>query len=98
MNLDADTGLAILVDDLEGEVLNVVLDGLVVELLTDETFLFWISMHTSNERCGQISYDIENSPVGVASELILRGVSDKAFVVGESYPRGCDTVTCKDNC
>jgi hypothetical protein len=39
VDLDANTGLATLVDDLEGEVLNVILDRLVVELLTDETLL-----------------------------------------------------------
>ena len=39
MDLDADAGLATLVDDLEGEVLDVILDRLVVELLTDETLL-----------------------------------------------------------
>jgi hypothetical protein len=37
--LDADIGLAVLVDNLEGEVLDVVLDGLVLELLANETFL-----------------------------------------------------------
>jgi hypothetical protein len=37
--LDGNTGLAGLVDDLEWEVLDVILDRLVVELLTDETFL-----------------------------------------------------------
>jgi hypothetical protein len=39
VDLDADAGLATLVDDLEGEVLDVVLDGLVGELLSNETFL-----------------------------------------------------------
>jgi hypothetical protein len=41
VDLDADVGLAILVDDLEGEVLDVVLNGLVGKLLSDETFLPW---------------------------------------------------------
>lgn len=39
MNLNADVGLAVLVDNLEGEVLDVILNRLVLELLTDETFL-----------------------------------------------------------
>ena len=39
VDLDADAGLATFVDDLEGEVLDVILDRLVVELLTDETLL-----------------------------------------------------------
>jgi hypothetical protein len=39
VDLDADVGLAILVDDLEGEVLDIVLNGLVGELLSNETFL-----------------------------------------------------------
>jgi hypothetical protein len=39
VDLDADAGLASLVDDLEGEVLDIVLDGLVGELLSNETFL-----------------------------------------------------------
>lgn len=39
MNLNLDAGLAILVDDSEGEVLDVVLDFLFVELATDEAFL-----------------------------------------------------------
>jgi hypothetical protein len=41
VDLDADVGLAILVDDLEGEVLDVVLNGLVGKLLSNETFLPW---------------------------------------------------------
>lgn len=32
------------------------------------------------------TYDIEDSPVGVAGELILGGVSDKALLVGEGDP------------
>ena len=39
VNLDADAWLAILVDDLEREVLDVGLDRLVGELLANETFL-----------------------------------------------------------
>ena len=39
MNLNADVGLAVLVDNLEGEVLDVILNRLVLELLTDETLL-----------------------------------------------------------
>jgi len=39
MNLDADAGLAALVDDLEREVLDIVLDGLVGELVSNKTFL-----------------------------------------------------------
>jgi hypothetical protein len=39
VNLDGDVGLSALVDDLEGEVLDVILDGLVLELLTDKTLL-----------------------------------------------------------
>jgi len=38
VNLNADVGLAVLVDNLEGEVLDVILNRLVLELLTDETF------------------------------------------------------------
>jgi hypothetical protein len=39
VDLDADARLSALVDDLEGEVLDIILDGLVGELLSDETFL-----------------------------------------------------------
>jgi hypothetical protein len=39
VDLDADARLATLVDDLEGEVLDIVLDGLVGELLANKTFL-----------------------------------------------------------
>jgi hypothetical protein len=39
VNIDADAGLATLVDDLEGEVLDIILDGLVGELLANKTFL-----------------------------------------------------------
>ena len=39
VDLDTDAGLAVLVDNLEGEVLDIVLDGLVGELLANETFL-----------------------------------------------------------
>jgi hypothetical protein len=45
VDIDADAGLTALVDDLEGEVLDVVLNRLVAELLTDETFLGGVSMH-----------------------------------------------------
>jgi len=37
LNLDLNSGLAILVDNLEGEVLHVTLNVLVVELATDQT-------------------------------------------------------------
>ena len=39
VDLDLDTGLTILVDDGEGEVLDISLDFLLVELATDQTFL-----------------------------------------------------------
>jgi hypothetical protein len=39
VDIDGDAGLSSLVDDLEGEVLDIILDGLVGELLSDETFL-----------------------------------------------------------
>jgi hypothetical protein len=32
------------------------------------------------------TYDIEDGPVGVGGVLVLGGVSDKTFVVGESDP------------
>jgi hypothetical protein len=47
MDFDADVGLSTLVDDLEGEVLDVALNRLVLELLANETFLqqsvYWYS-------------------------------------------------------
>jgi hypothetical protein len=40
-----------------------------------------------------VAYDVEDSPMGVAGVLVLCGVSNEALVVGEGYPRRCDTVT-----
>lgn len=97
MNLDADVGLAILVNDLEGEVLDVVLDRLVLELLADETFLLYCqyTIHYSSSGVSRATYDIEDGSVGVGRELVLGGVTDKAFLICEGYPRRSDTVTCR---
>ena len=43
----------------------------------------------------ECTYDIENGSFGVGGELVLGGVSNKTFVIGEGYPRRCDTVTCR---
>lgn len=86
MYLDGDVGLATLVDDLEGEVLDIILDRLVLELLSDETFLF-CSQYLGIGAAGlRRAYDIEDGAFGVAGELILGGVSNKTLVVGEGYP------------
>jgi hypothetical protein len=95
VNLDADAGLSTLVDDLEGEVLDVILDRLVVELLTDETLLQRLLVNCDYSLPERATYDIENSAVGVAGELVLGGVTNEALLVGESDPGRCDTVTCK---
>jgi hypothetical protein len=42
-----------------------------------------------------VTYDVKNSVVGVAGELVLCGVTDKTLLFGESDPGGSDTVTCK---
>ena len=95
MNIDGDMGLSALVDDLEREVLDVILDGLVLELLTDETFLHYCQYAIHYSSCGvsRATYDIEDGSVGVGRELVLGGVTDKAFLVCEGYPRRSDTVT-----
>jgi hypothetical protein len=41
------------------------------------------------------AYDIEDGPFRVGGELVLGCVSDKTLVIGECYPRRCDTVTCR---
>jgi hypothetical protein len=95
VNLDADVGLAILADNLEGEVLDVVLDGLVAPLLANETFLLHSQFPSIRAAGCWGTYDVEDGPVGVRGELILGRISDKTLVVRESYPRRSDTVTCK---
>jgi hypothetical protein len=40
-----------------------------------------------------VAYDVEDGPVRVGGELVLGCVSDKTLVIGEGYPRRCDTVT-----
>jgi hypothetical protein len=40
------------------------------------------------------AYDVEDGSGGVGGELVLGGVSDKALLVCEGYPRRSDTVTC----
>jgi hypothetical protein len=95
VNLDADAGLSTLVDDLEGEVLDVILDRLVVELLTDETLLRRLSVNCKSSPIERATYDVENGVVGVAGELVLGGVTNEALLVGESDPGRCDTVTCR---
>jgi len=83
-----------LVDNLEGEVLDVILNLLLVELTSNETFLPFVSRISSSTMvCG--THDIEDCPVRVAGVLVLCGVSNKALLVGEGDPRRCDTVTCK---
>jgi hypothetical protein len=92
VDLDGDAGLASLVDDLEGKVLDVILDGLVGELLSDETFLPQLASACAGCR-GGAAYDVEDGAVGVAGVLVLGGVSDETLVVGEGDPGWCDTVT-----
>lgn len=41
------------------------------------------------------AYDIEDGSLGVGGELVLGGVSNKALLVCEGYPRRSDTVTWK---
>ena len=74
-DLDADARLAVLVNDLEGEVLDVLLDVALVVLPSDKTL------------------DVEDGAAGVAGELVLCGVTDKALLVVPGDPRRSDTVT-----
>lgn len=37
--------------------------------------------------------DVEDGVLGVASGLVLCGITDQPFVVGKSHVGGCDTVT-----
>lgn len=40
------------------------------------------------------THNVEDGSVGVARVLVLGGVTNEAFLVGESDPRRSDTVTC----
>lgn len=53
-----------------------------------------VLLHVSiAELASNQSLDVENSSLRVAGKLILCGVSNEAFIVGESDPGRCDTVT-----
>ena len=84
--------IAYLADNLEGEVLDVVLNLLLVELASNETFLEHVSLGSKSRFLGG-THDVEDGPVGVARVLVLCGVSNKALLVGEGDPGGSDTVT-----
>lgn len=85
INLDLDNGLALLVDDLVGEVLHVRLDILVGELATNESPKEQL-VHDSQRplRIGRCSVlDIVDGVSGVGGGLVLGGVTDEAFLVGK---------------
>jgi hypothetical protein len=92
--IDLDAGLSALVDDREGEVLDVLLDRRIRELGADDTLWAW-SAQLGFIECEVQRTDVEDGPVGVAGVLILRGVTNQALFVGKSDPRGCDTVSCR---
>jgi hypothetical protein len=72
--LHLDVRLAVLVEGLEGEELDVLLNVGVGPLATHESF------------------DIENRVFRIRRQLILGGVADEAFLVGEGDVRGGDSV------
>lgn len=64
--------------------LDIILNLLLVELASDETFLPPVNSRSTSAI--RYTHDIEDCPVGVAGELVLGGVSNKAFLVGEGDP------------
>lgn len=53
-----------------------------------------ILLHISiGELASNQSLDIENGSLRVTGELILCGISDEAFIIGESDPGRCNSVT-----
>ena len=74
--LDLDDRLRVTtINDLEGEVLDILLDVALVVLPSNKTL------------------DVEDGAAGVAGELVLCGVTDKALLVVPGDPRRSDTVT-----
>jgi NAD-specific glutamate dehydrogenase len=90
MNINLDTWIAVLVDDLEGEVLDVVLDVLVGELATNDAFLERSALSSEH---WQNTYNVKDSAFRVAGKLVLCGISNETLFISKSDPTWCDTVT-----
>jgi hypothetical protein len=92
INLDLDDGTVITVDDLEREMLDIALEGLLRVLATNEA-------PEQLALCGVIRgihvciLDIVNSVRGVSGGLVLGGVSNQTLILGEGDVRGGDSVT-----
>lgn len=81
IDLNLDDGSAILVDDLVGEVLEIVLEVLLVELAANKTPKrlagVWVVIGS------QHVLDVVDGVGGVGGGLVLGGVTDEALVLGK---------------
>ena len=92
LNFDLNAGLAILVDDLEWEVLHVTLNVSVVKLATDHTF------NVEDGPLGVRSVLVLgcsslSASIGKYTSLLLTCVSDESLIIVPCDIRWCDTVT-----
>jgi len=66
------------------------LDHLVGEFTADETFLTTLDAKPDAKRT---TYDVEDGALGIGRILILCGITNQTFFIGEGDPRRCYTVT-----
>lgn len=92
LDIDLNTGLSTLVDDLEREVLHVTLNVLVVELPADHA----LDVEDGPERVGCeliLSCELVSARFFLTCNVLRTGITDKTLVVVPGDIRRCDTVT-----
>lgn len=92
INLDLDDGTVITVDNLEGEVLDITLEGLLGVLAANEAPK-QLALCRAIRGIHVCILDIVDSVRGVSGGLVLGGVSNQTLVLGEGDVRGSDSVT-----
>ena len=82
---NTDVGPAILVKDFEWEILEIGLDHCVIELASNETF----HIKNTEDYASALGKDIERDGdvriMRIHGSLVLCGITDKTFIVGEGY-------------
>lgn len=94
-DLDLDVRLAILSNNLEGEVLDISLDVLLVEVATNKAPIAWLDIVQPIE-CAvkELSLlHVEDGVEGVGRGLVLGGVTNETLLLGEGDVGRSDTVT-----
>jgi hypothetical protein len=93
IDLDLNNGTVITVDNLEGEVLDIALEGLLGVLAANETPGWWLANCLAGRRISVYILDIVDSVLGVCGGLVLGGVSNETLLLGEGDVGRSDSVT-----